>query len=83
MRYNNSQQYKNANKSVVSNFLGLKSSPDRDGRYFTTDERDARLIAANLRKREYEQYKQQYQRQSASPFYVLQQFEYNRKKISR
>lgn len=82
MRYHRSSQYRNADATLMGQFVGLKSKSmfNDEERPHTIDERDARLIVANLRKKEYPQFKSEFAQKSYAPFRLLQDFEYKRKK---
>jgi hypothetical protein len=80
MRYHRSKEYKHADSRKFGQFIGLKSAKWDDDRSFSIDERDARMIVANLRKREYENFKKEYPTRPVSPFRLLQDFEYRRKR---
>ena len=72
-RWERSQQYRSAKKEDIDKFVGLKSQP-YEGRSFTIDESDARLIVANLKKSEYDDFKNKFKNKSASSFRLLQDY---------
>lgn len=82
MRYRRSFQYRHANIDKVKHFMGMKSAP-YEGRSFNIDEHDLRMIAANLRKREYPLFEKEFKEHPYSAFRMLQDFEYKRKKVRR
>ncbi len=77
MRYHQSTEYRNADKKRMKEFIGL-TSMSCEGRSFVIDERDARMIVANLRLKEYKQFKSIFQNKSFSSFRLLQDFEHRR-----
>jgi len=79
-RWERSQQYRNAKQEDIDKFVGLKSKK-YEGRSFTIDEKDARLIVANLKKEEYDDFKNKFKNGTVSEFRLLQDYAGEHSKI--
>lgn len=73
MRYRRSIQYRTAKPEIYKKFIGLKSKP-YEGRSFSIDEHDAKMIVANLPKRDYKSFARQFKLKPYSSFRLLQDF---------
>lgn len=80
MRYKKSKQFRNAKPENYKQFVGLKSKK-YEGKSFVIDEHDAKMISANIPKKDYSKFKKEFQSNTYSSFRVLQDFERNKKKM--
>lgn len=69
-------------KSAKS-FLGMKSKLYDDGRSFVVDEHDVNLIGKRLRQKEYPKFEEQFKQNSATPFRIIQDIEFERNRGKR